>query len=270
MQSSFSRISRAFFKSSFALIVSQKNISTMQSASINPAKVFGAIFEDVDLPARVRDHLTKVYNTLGLTLFAAFVGAILHMMFNIGGTLTSLLAVGTMFYIATNRLSLQPQMRLASVAAFGLFKGMSLGPLLQHVMHIDPTIIVTAFLGTALVFGCFSVMAMYSKRRQHLYLGGLLSSAISFLFLLSVIGMFYNSSLIRSANLYLGLIVFCGYVLYDTQVIIEKVHNGSDDYMWHAVELFVDFVAIFVRLVIMLLDNANKQEDKKKNKRGVR
>ena len=49
--------------------------------------------------------------------------------------------------------------------------------------------------------------------------------------------------------------MFCGLVLFDTQMIIEKHSRDDNDYIWHSVDLFVDFVAIFKRLLVIL---ANK------------
>lgn len=34
------------------------------------------------------------------------------------------------------------------------------------------------------------------------------------------------------ANLYLGLMLMCGFVLFDTQLIIEKAESGDKDYIW--------------------------------------
>jgi Bax inhibitor 1 len=43
------------------------------------------------------------------------------------------------------------------------------------------SILVTAFVGTAIAFACFSCAAIVAKRREYLYLGGLLSSGLSIL-----------------------------------------------------------------------------------------
>ncbi|KAF6166787.1 hypothetical protein GIB67_005663 [Kingdonia uniflora] len=65
-------------------------------------------------------------------------------------------------------------------------------PLIQKfkIVHLNKTdarlanngIIITAFVGMAIAFGCFSAAAMLAKRREYLYLGDLLSSGFSILF----------------------------------------------------------------------------------------
>merc|ERR1711976_81327 len=112
--------------------------------------------------------------------------------------------------------------------------------------------IVTAFLGTSCIFVCFSLGAVLAERRSMLYLGGFLSSAISLLFMMSFMSMMFGSSTLFFAQLYLGLLVFCGYVIFDTQMIIERASLGDRDHVQHATHLFMDFVAIFVRLLIIL------------------
>jgi len=46
-----------------------------------------------------------------------------------------------------------------------------------------PDIVMTALMGTCTIFVCFSAASMLAKRREFLYLGGMLSSAISMLFM---------------------------------------------------------------------------------------
>ena len=41
----------------------------------------------------------------------------------------------------------------------------------------------------------------------------------------------------------------------DTQEIIEKAHLGDMDYVKHALTLFTDFVAVFVRVLIIMVSS---------------
>lgn len=58
--------------------------------------------------------------------------------------------------------------------------------------------------------------------------------------------------MIFQVSLYLGLIIMCGFILYDTQLILEKVKGGDKDYVSHCVDLFIDFVGVFRRILIIL------------------
>ena len=44
------------------------------------------------------------------------------------------------------------------------------------------------------------------------------------------------------------------------QVIVEKAYAGDTDHIKHALDLFVDFAAIFVRLVIILLKSQWREQ----------
>ena len=72
-----------------------------------------------------------------------------------------------------------------------------------------------------------------------------------------------GGALLFQAELYIGLFVFMGYVLFDTQLIVERAEAGDRDYIKHALDLFVDLAAIFVRLVVILMKNAQEKQTRK-------
>ena len=57
-------------------------------------------------------------------------------------------------------------------------QGLGLAGLVDIVLEVDASILVTALLATTTVFLCFAGAALFSKRRSYLYLGGVLSTGI--------------------------------------------------------------------------------------------
>jgi hypothetical protein len=54
-------------------------------------------------------------------------------------------------------------------------------------------------------------------------------------------------------QVYFGLLIFLGYMVYDTQEIIERACHGDMDYIKHALTLFTDFVAVLVRILVIMV-----------------
>jgi len=106
--------------------------------------------------------------------------------------------------------------------------------------------------GTTVVFVSFSISALLAERGRWLYLGGTLMSMLNIMILFSFANLFLRSTFIYQAHLYLGLFVICGFVIYDTQLIIEKHHMGSRDFIMHSLDLFIDFVGVFRYLLVIL------------------
>eukprot|EP01108_Squamamoeba_japonica_P002153 TRINITY_DN200_c0_g3_i2.p1 TRINITY_DN200_c0_g3~~TRINITY_DN200_c0_g3_i2.p1 ORF type:complete len:249 (-),score=119.78 TRINITY_DN200_c0_g3_i2:60-806(-) len=218
-----------------------------------------------DLPEATKKHMAKVYVSLVATVISAAAGAALYMSTGIGGLLGQ---IG--MFVALFAFSAMPPVisaaRFGMLLAFGALQGMALGPLIEQVAFIDPSIVTSAFLGASLVFGSFSAAAMFAKRRSYLYLGGVLGSALSLLFWGGLINMFFRSALMFNVQLYLGLVVFSGFVLVDSQMIAERHMNGDDDFIGHSVKLFVDFAAIFVRILIILARNSSSKKDRRERR----
>lgn len=215
----------------------------------------------------VQTHLKQVYLALCCALVASAVGAYLHILWNIGGLLTTFATLGCMAWLLATP-PYHEQKRVSLLMASSLLQGASIGPLIDLAIEFDPSILVSAFMGTAIAFACFSGAAMLARRREYLYLGGLLSSGVSILFWLHFASSIFGGSVgLFKFELYFGLLVFVGYMVVDTQEIIEKAHLGDLDYVKHALTLFTDFIAVFVRILIIMLKNSAEREERKKKRR---
>merc|ERR1719402_570338 len=129
---------------------------------------------------------------------------------------------------------------------------------------MNPTIVPTALMVTSAVFACFSGAALFAPDGKYLYLGGTLLSGLSTLMMLGLMNIFFRSQLLFQAHIYIGLAIFCGFIMFDTQVIIRKARNGDRDFIAHSLDLFIDFVQIFRKVLILLMqkddrDNKNKR-----------
>merc|ERR1711913_158312 len=121
----------------------------------------------------------------------------------------------------------------------------------------------SALMLTTMVFACFSGAALYAPDGKYLYLGGSLLSGLSTLLFLGFLNIFFRSQLLFQAHLYIGLAIFCGFIMFDTQVIIRKARNGDKDFIAHSLDLFIDFVQIFRKVLILLMQKDDRDNKKK-------
>merc|ERR1712154_248976 len=149
--------------------------------------------------------------------------------------------------------------------SFAFLTGLGLGPLLSMAIRMNPTIVPSAMMLTSAIFACFTGAALFAPDGKYLYLGGTLLSGLSTLLFLEFLNIFFRSQLLFQAHLYIGLTIFCGFIMFDTQVIIRKARNGDKDFIAHSLDLFIDFVQIFRKVLILLM-----QKDERDNKKRQR
>jgi Bax inhibitor 1 len=170
-----------------------------------------------------------------------------------------------------DRRASQGKTKLMAFGVVAALMGVSVAPLVNLAIEVDPTIVTTAMLLTAVVFASFSIIATVTSDRPMLWLGGALSSAIGWMMMASFINWFFRSQLVfMGIQVYGGLVLFSLYVIYDTQVIISRAEALSaagqlsfDSAIHGALQLFTDLMAIFVRILIILLKNSSKKEKKR-------
>ncbi|CAA0838912.1 Bax inhibitor-1 family protein [Striga hermonthica] len=111
-------------------------------------------------------------------------------------------------------------------------------------------VILEAVILTAVVVVSLTLYTFWAAKRGHdfNFLGPFLFGAIIVLMLFAVIQIFFPLGKI-SSMIYgcLASIIFCGYIIYDTDNLIKRY--TYDEYIWAAVALYLDIINLFLALL---------------------
>lgn len=211
-------------------------------------------------------HVGRVYGLLLAGVLGMVAGVEVNMRLNLAGLVSSLVAMGCAFYLyySSNKVDRVTPKRLGVYGFFTMLTGASVSPLLKFARVMYPGLQETALFGSLAIFGCFTLAAVFARRRSWLFLGGALSSMTIFWSLMRLFNWYAGIALIHDMTLYFGLLTFLGYTLYDTQLMIEKFYAGQRDVVTHALELYIDFFHVFVKILVIMMDN---QDRKRKSQR---
>merc|ERR1712233_14856 len=210
-------------------------------------------------------HLKRVYSALTLTLLAAAAGSILaiHVPMVANPFVTLIGSIYLLFSLGSRQGTNRE--RLLKMLAFGVLTGAGLRPLLNMTIRVNPSIIPTAFILSSSIFICFSLMSLMTEQRSLLYLGSMLFSWLSAMFWTNMLNYWIiQSSGLSDLTLYGGVVVMSGFVCYDTQMICARYEMGDRDFIYHSLDLFVDFISLFRKLLIIL----PKKEENNKRRRN--
>ncbi|RKP13778.1 inhibitor of apoptosis-promoting Bax1-domain-containing protein [Piptocephalis cylindrospora] len=223
----------------------------------------GDLFSTASLSPTAKSHVTRVYGALGVCGVLSAVGASVSPFNNplvpFALSFLSLLGVTLMRPGKEN-----DGMRYGLLGSFALFKGMVLSPLLLHLLDMYPSVVTSALMTTVILFASLSASAALSSRRLGMYMGALIGALTAVLSFTLLAQLFLGSQFMATTELFLGLFLFSAYVIYDTQLMLGKVERGILDVPGDAAQLYVDMVAIFIRVAILLA----KQRDEQHGRRG--
>ncbi|XP_062212673.1 protein LIFEGUARD 2-like [Phragmites australis] len=114
-------------------------------------------------------------------------------------------------------------------------------------------IILEAAILTAVVVISLTAYTFWAAKRGHdfNFLGPFLFAAMMVLLVFSLIQILFPLGKI-SAMIYGGLasLIFCGYIIYDTDNIIKRY--SYDEYIWASVSLYLDVINLFLSLLQLL------------------
>ncbi|GJV33159.1 BI1-like protein [Tanacetum coccineum] len=114
-------------------------------------------------------------------------------------------------------------------------------------------VILEAVILTAVVVVSLTLFTFWAAKRGYdfNFLGPFLFGALMVLIVFSFIQIFFPLGKM-SVMIYAGLsaIVFCGYIVYDTDNLIKRY--TYDEYIWAAIALYLDIINLFINLLTIL------------------
>ncbi|OEH78411.1 bax inhibitor 1 [Cyclospora cayetanensis] len=234
-----------------------------------------SLLDFTPLSAPQKRHITKIYAALTVNVLLTALGVYVHLNWlRVPTVLPLILSVGCVLGLnfSSQKAHAESKMltrdRALMFGGFGFLNGMLIANYLHAVhFYVGPRVVPAAFFASVAVFSCLSAAALLAKQRSYLYLGAILSSVLGYFMLASFVNIFWKTQLLTDILLWGGLFMYLGFVVYDTQLAVAQFDRGNRDYLVHALQFYVNFVSVFLRLVAILSD---RQEESNRRKRDGR
>jgi FtsH-binding integral membrane protein len=124
---------------------------------------------------------------------------------------------------------------------------------------------------TAGIVGGLSTVAICAPSEKFLNMGGPLAIGLGVVFASSIGSMFLSPATalgagLYSISLYGGLLLFSGFLLYDTQKIIKRAEThpafgfAPYDPINNCISIYLDTLNIFIRIVTLLAGGGNRRK----------
>jgi len=157
----------------------------------------------------------------------------------------------------------------AKQAAWALHSGV-IGAFIAPMCYLGGPILLRAALYTAGIVGGLSTVAVCAPSDKFLYMGGPLAIGLGGVFAASIGSMFLPPTTVLGAGLYSialygGLVIFSGFLLYDTQRIVRAAETHSPyssrrfDPVNASISIYMDTINIFIRMATILAGGGNRR-----------
>merc|ERR1719410_2893146 len=148
-----------------------------------------------------------------------------------------------------------------------------IGAVVAPICLLGGPVLTRAAWYTAGMVSGLSTVAVCAPSEKFLNMGGPLAMGLGVVFMSSIASAFLPPTTAMGAGLYSvalygGLILFSGFLLYDTQRIIKKAENHPNygygiqkyDPVNNSISIFMDAVNIFVRIAQILAMGGNRRK----------
>jgi modulator of FtsH protease len=191
--------------------------------------------------------LQNTYRLLSMTLILSAVTAYLGMLFPVSGLgMLGIIILSFVLLFAT-RAYRNSGVGVLMIFGFTGLLGFSLGPTMNHYLSLPhgSEVVGTSLLATGAAFLGLSAYVQISKK-DFAYLGGFLFVALIGLIVVSLVGAFFPTPGLSLAISYVTVLIFSGYILYDTSNIIS---GRETNYIMATIQLYLDILNMFLAIL---------------------
>ncbi|HEX7313379.1 MAG TPA: Bax inhibitor-1/YccA family protein [Pyrinomonadaceae bacterium] len=142
-----------------------------------------------------------------------------------------------------------PGLNLVALFGFTTLTGVVISPLIAVILRINPGSILAAGVLTVGIFGGLTAYVFISKK-DFSFMRGMLMTGLIVVILAGVVNIFLGASALGFAVAAATLLLFSGFVLYDTSNIIRRY--PVNEYIAGALDLYLDAFNIFLALLRLL------------------
>lgn len=214
-------------------------------------------FDTVSNAAAVRNRvLRNTYWLLALsmipTVLGAWLGVQMHLSLFAGNPMIGFvvfMAVAFGFFYAIEKTK-NSGLGVAVLLGFTFFMGLMLSRLIEHTLGFSNggSLIMTAFGGTALIFGVMATVATVSKR-DFSGMGKWLFAGLLVIVVASLANIFLQLPALQLSISVIAIAIFSAYILFDLQQVIN---GGETNYISATLRIYLDVYNVFVNLLSLL------------------
>lgn len=215
------------------------------------------IFDTVGADAIARNRvLRNTYWLLALsmipTVLGAWLGVQMHFSLLTGSPVLGFvlfIAIAFGFFYAIEKTK-NSGLGVAILLGFTFFMGLMLSRLIEYTLGFanGGSLIMTAFGGTALVFGAMATAATVS-RREFQGMGKWLFAGLLVIIAASLANIFLQLPALQLTISVVAIAIFSAYILFDVQ---QVVNGGETNYISATLRIYLDVYNIFVNLLSIL------------------
>lgn len=204
--------------------------------------------------------MSQVFKYLSISIVFMFIGYLFGLFLPtsfiyMANTLVVILMIGLLIMALFSRKSIIPRrFSMNFVYLFTFIDGILMSPIIRYyVGSMGTDMVISILLATSAIFGGLAFVANRSESGKFLRFGPSLFIALIVLLIMSVINIFISGSMYNIIISILGIVIFSGYILYDVSLIKAEIEYGGindrDDLSIHVLNLYLDFINIFLDLL---------------------